>query len=42
VVTVYRIEDGRYGRPSISETAGELEVGVLPGVRIDWARVFTG
>jgi Uma2 family endonuclease len=42
VVTLYRIEGGRYGRPSISENAGELEVSVQPGVRIDWARVFTG
>jgi Uma2 family endonuclease len=40
VVTVYRIEGARYGRPAIYETKGELSVGALPGLRIRWELVF--
>ncbi len=40
VVTVYRLEGARYGRPAISETLGELAVGTVSGVRIDWKLVF--
>jgi Uma2 family endonuclease len=40
VVTIFRIDGNRYGRPAIHETIGELAVEVLPEVRIDWARVF--
>jgi Uma2 family endonuclease len=40
VVTVYRIEGMRYGRPAIYETKGELGVETLPGLRIRWDLVF--
>ena len=34
VVTVYRFDGTRYGRPAIYETKGELTVETLPGIRI--------
>lgn len=36
-VAVYRHDGTRYARPAIHEMSGELAVGVLPQVRIDWA-----
>jgi len=39
IVTVYRLEDGRYGRPDIAELTGETAPQAVPGVVIDWARV---
>lgn len=38
-VTVYRHDGTRYTRPAILEMSGELAVGVLPQVKIDWARL---
>jgi Uma2 family endonuclease len=37
LVTVYRLEGGRYGRPEISEMKGDLAIGVLEGVSVDWS-----
>ncbi len=42
VVTVYRLEDGAYGRPAIRETRESLAVASLPQIVIDWDRVFRG
>ena len=39
LVTVYRLEDGAYGRPKISDLQGVLEVERLPGMTIDWAQL---
>jgi Uma2 family endonuclease len=39
IVTVYRLENGRYGRPDITELAGETAPHAVPDVVIDWARV---
>jgi Uma2 family endonuclease len=39
IVIVYRLENGRYGRPDIAELTGEAAPQALPGVVIDWARV---
>lgn len=39
IVTVYRLEDGRYGRPDIAELEGESSPRAVPGITIDWARV---
>ena len=39
IVIVYRLEDGRYGRPDIAELTGETTPQAVPGVVIDWARV---
>ncbi|MBI5329176.1 MAG: Uma2 family endonuclease [Betaproteobacteria bacterium] len=37
LVTVYRLVDGRYGRPEISEMKDSLALGVLPAVTVDWS-----
>ena len=39
IATVYRLENGHYGRPDIAELAGETATQAVPGVVIDWARV---
>jgi Uma2 family endonuclease len=36
MVTIYRLEDGQFGRPDVAYLAGETPVGVLPGVAIAW------
>lgn len=40
VVTVYRLEGTRYGRPAISEMTGSLAIGPVSGVAIDWNRLI--
>jgi Uma2 family endonuclease len=40
VVSVYRLEGGRYGRAMIRETVGELEVAAPLRLRLDWGQVF--
>jgi Uma2 family endonuclease len=40
VLTIYRLEGTRYGRPEIRELVGSAAVGVLPGVVIHWERVL--
>jgi len=42
VVTLYRLADGVYGRPSVHEMEGRLACGACPRVEIDWARVVKG
>ncbi len=37
LVTVYRLVDGCYGRPEISEMVGTLSLGILPEVTVDWS-----
>ena len=37
IVTVYRLEGGRYGVPEVRELQGRQPVGVLPDIEIDWA-----
>ena len=39
LVTIYRLVDGAYGRPDVSEMSGQLAVGILPEVMVDWGRV---
>ena len=36
VLTVYRLENGAYGKPDMQELAGETAISVLPGVTILW------
>jgi Uma2 family endonuclease len=36
MVTIYRLEDGQFGRPDVGYLAGETPVGILPGVAIAW------
>lgn len=38
IVTVYRLEGGRFGVPEVRELKGRQEVKVLPEVVIDWDR----
>ncbi len=40
VVTVYRLADGAYGRPAISELQGTLACHAVDAVAIDWARAL--
>jgi len=35
-VTVYKLLDGQYGKPDISELAGHLPAAVVAGLEIDW------
>jgi len=39
LVTVYRLLDGVYGRADVNEMIGQLAVGILPEVVVDWDRV---
>ncbi|GAB6067340.1 Uma2 family endonuclease [Methylothermus subterraneus] len=41
IVTVYRLEDGRFGVPEVRELKGKQGVGVLPKVEVDW-EAFAG
>ena len=36
ILTVYRLEAGRYGPPTILELRGRTEINALPGVWVDW------
>ena len=36
MLTVYRLQDGEYGKPEVLELIGETAVGVLPGVSVCW------
>lgn len=41
VLTIYRLENGRYGIPDIRELTGQTPVGPLAGVMVDWESVLT-
>ena len=36
MVTVYRSEQGQFGKPDVLDLSGETPVGILPGVTIAW------
>ncbi|MDE2449680.1 MAG: Uma2 family endonuclease [Gammaproteobacteria bacterium] len=38
-LTIYRLEEGRYGRPTILELKGRTEISAIPGASIDWDRL---
>ncbi|MGB6452168.1 MAG: Uma2 family endonuclease [Steroidobacteraceae bacterium] len=38
IVSIYRLADGRYGRPTILELKGRTAISGVPGVSIDWDR----
>ena len=38
IVTVYRLDGGRFGVPEVRELTGQQSVGVLPQIEIDWDR----
>lgn len=39
-LTVYRLEEGRYVLPVLTELKGRMTISALPGVSIDWSRVL--
>lgn len=39
MLTIYRLEGGRYGRPTIQELKGTTAISAIPGVNIDWDRL---
>lgn len=39
VLNIYRLEDGRYGQPTILELKGKTPLSSIPGVSIDWDRL---
>jgi Uma2 family endonuclease len=40
-LAIYRLEDGRYGRPTILELKGQTPLTAVPGVSIDWDRLLS-
>jgi Uma2 family endonuclease len=40
-LTIYRLEGGRYGRPTIVELKGQTPLTAVPGVSIDWDRLLS-
>ncbi len=42
IVTIYWLEDGQYGRPSVHEMKETLQARCLTDVEIDWDRVVAG
>lgn len=40
-LTIYRLEDGRYGRPTMLELKGQTSLTAVPGVSIDWDRLLS-
>lgn len=38
VLTLYRLEGGRYARPDVLDMKGRTPISVIPGVIIDWDR----
>ncbi len=39
VITLYTLQDGQYGRPSIVDMAGELSPAIFPEILIRWQRI---
>jgi Uma2 family endonuclease len=39
-LAIYRLETGRYGRPSILELEGKIQIAAVPGITIDWDEVL--
>lgn len=40
VLTIYRLDQGRYGVPDIRELTGETPIGVLNGITVVWADIL--
>ena len=39
-LAIYRLEDGRYGRPIYQELKGQTRLSAVPGVSVDWDRMM--
>jgi hypothetical protein len=37
ILTIYRLEQGEYGKSDIRTTTGSTPVGAIDGLQIDWA-----
>ena len=37
-LTIYRLENGRYGCPTVHELEGRTAISAVPGVTVDWGR----
>jgi Uma2 family endonuclease len=42
VVTIYRLENGAYGRPAVQELSGRSACSACPGVAVHWERIVKG
>lgn len=42
VLTIYRLEGGRYGRPTHLELKGQTQLTAVPGVIVDWDEMMAG
>jgi hypothetical protein len=40
-LAIYRLQDGRYGRPIYQELKGQTLLSAVPSVSIDWDRTMT-
>jgi Uma2 family endonuclease len=40
-LAIYRLEDGRYGRPIHQELKGQTQLSSVPSVSIDWDRLMS-
>jgi Uma2 family endonuclease len=40
-LAIYRLEDGRYGRPVYQELKGQTMISSIPGLSVDWDRMMT-
>jgi Uma2 family endonuclease len=40
-LAIYRLEDGRYGRPIYQELKGQTLLSAIPGISVDWDRMTT-
>jgi Uma2 family endonuclease len=38
MLSIYRLENGRYGRPTLLELKGRTAINAIPGVSVDWDR----
>lgn len=39
ILTIYRLDDGSYGPPTILELKGRTTIAAIPGVSVDWDRI---
>lgn len=39
ILTIYRLDGGRYGPPVVCELRGRTAIGAIPGASIDWGRI---
>jgi len=40
ILSIYRLEDGRYGAPTVVKMVGTTQLTAAPGVSVNWDRLF--